>query len=241
MTHADIIRLAEDVPQDNPHVSYINTFKKIGEREIVALLCAWVYNDGTGDISPVQKLVEETMENKPLDYVLAYDGDPNIGEYANASFHRTLTYGNLVTILCRMRDIYKNYGTIRTAMYETAANKKNRCNYMHDALCILFSGGTGLPSRITNGTFFRYYLFLYWLHDKLGMFESINKPTLIPCDDTTFVRAYNLGLTKKYETSTLKNVVMLTGKAQKIFGEDKAYKLYEVLNLHPDAEVKRIY
>ena len=241
MTHEDIIRLSDEVPADSEQLGFIKSFRSNADRELVAFLCAWASNDGTGDIYAVRKLVEETMGNEPHGYIVAYKEDTESKAYPDASFHRTLTYGNLAALMARLHDIIVKCGCIRRAVMESAMRKKNRCTYAHEALCMDFSGGTGLPSRVTNGSFYRYYLFIYWMVYKLGIWESAPCQVLLPCDDQTFIRAYDLGLTKKYDASTLRNAVMLTKKACKIFGDDKFYKLYEVLNLHKDAEVKRIY
>lgn len=241
MTHGEIIRLSDGVETESGQLSYIRSFSDDGDMEVAALLCAWDMNDGTGNIYPVQKLIEERMGNAPMSFVAEYTDDMHDDDADNSCFHRTLTYGNLHAMLQKMHAMIREHGSILGAVVDAAVRKRSRYTYTHEALCHVLSGGTGLPSGITNGTFFRYYLYVYWMVYKLGVWDSVPLQVLIPCDDQSFNRAFDLGLTKKHETSTLRNAVFLTKKAKKIFGDDDFYRLYEVLNLHEDAAVKRIY
>lgn len=150
--------------------------------------------------------------------------------FNNESRYGIITNANIVKLDERIRDIEKQGGLLES--YKSHLMQKS-CKYAHDALAMMLCGGTCLPSPSSNGTFFRYNLFLYWVTYHFRVWKDVDtSKALLPCNDLVFEKAYLMGIIKKRVKSCLKNTIMLTSLARKVFGDNDFYRMYELLRFY---------
>lgn len=192
--------------------------------EIVATLCAWMSNGWDNENSLIQDFIITKMLPNPLDFIDNYKS-----EETQNTFFRLLTNKQLDMLLNRLNEIYKYHGSLEQCFINTLVKRKSR--YNHEIFARMFLGGTGFQTPLSKCTFYRFNLLFYWLayKYKIWQIQRYDK-ALLPCNDMTFRKAYDEGVTKMLLKSNLRSTKILTQKAKEIYGEHVFFKMYENLN-----------
>ena len=214
-----------EVNSDDTMSLFLSSFSEKKDIEIVSIFSAWMMHGWKEEESEIFDFVRNTFLPTPTSYITEY---PHSSFYksSNFSLFKILTLPYLDNFLKRLHDVILKYGDLESAFF---CAQKKRDVFAHETLARLFCGNTGFQSKHTNGTFYRYNLFLYWMTYKLKIWHLLIKNALLPCDDFVFQKAYELGITNKVLKSNLPQTIALTEKAKKMFGEQNFYKLYEII------------
>lgn len=207
---------------------------RIEDVEIAAVVCAWLSNGKKGYAYPATKLITDTFNWKPLDYILNYDTQKDI---LPRCFFQLLTQEHLHNLLCALKNVYDNDETLQGKYNVIASMLMQRSKlkrvYPHQVLSRILSTdsprSTGFQHSNNCGLYYRYNLLYYWLCYKHRIWAFSEETTpLLPCNNEVFINANKMGLTTV--SPTLKNADKLTQIAINKYGKDNFYKLYEELS-----------
>ncbi len=229
MTKQEIINLVSQVDVCDEKASFISTFGDKKEKEIVAVISAWLSNGVRNEDYVLKSIICGEMKGQPIDFLQDYRVTGCYKDREYESLCGLLTYHHFHHLLIRLYSISKGSDTLQEAYLYTLTKKKPP--FSHDAFVRLLGKNTGFQTTKTNGTFYRFNLLFYWLTYRLNVWQDVDTTNaILPCNDKVFDNAYRLGIVEKPIKANLKNAVMLTNKAREWLGNNDFYKLYEILN-----------
>lgn len=216
------------VGTDSEKTLFVSAFDSLYDMEVVALIVAWLSNGVANENIVTRNIVEKVMNNQPSLFVRNIDETLRDGIIEDACVCGLMTTSHLCTLLEKI----KAMKSMQDEYLSHMERAKDKCKYSHDALAMMFSGGTGFPTRASSSTFYRFNLFFYWMAYKFRLWQVPTQQALLPCNDKILERAYNLGIVKTPVKSNIANTIALTKKARSYFGDNDFYKLYEILEFY---------
>ena len=229
----DIMDFVKNVDiSDDKRLQLVSTFKESYDKEIVAIISSWLYNGYSIEEYTIERTIEMMMPS-PVTFVLKPNKD--VVSADNGCFCGMMSNMNFINLIGKIRDCLLLHESLQVCFNSYMNNyKRHKCKYVHDALAMMFSGGTGLPTKASKSSFFRYN-YLYYLLYKLNIWANMDiSKALIPCNDMIIQRAYQYGIVDESRKSDLGGAIALTNKAKAMFGEKDFYILYEFLNFAKD-------
>ena len=229
----DIVKIVEDVgTSGDMRMQLVSTFKEPYDKEIVAIISSWLYNGYSIEEYTIEKTIE-MMQPSPVTFVLKPNKDVISAD--NGCFCGRMSNMNFINLINKVRDCLLLHESLQVCFDSYMNNyKRHKCKFVHDAFALMLSGCTGLPTKESKSSFFRYN-YLYYLLYKLRIWDNLDiSKALIPCNDEIMQRAYKLGIINDIKRSDLRGAIMLTNKAKEMFGEKDFYILYEFLKFAKD-------
>lgn len=226
-----IIAMHEHVDMSRNHaIQLISSFNDKRDVEVAAIVCAWLSNGHPTETQAMRNVLYGKMKGKPYEYVFNVDNE--IEHECNHIICGMLTSSHFNRLVTKIRKCYESMDSVKSALIEKMSESNAYgIKYGHEALAMLFGGGTMLPTVSSVETFYRYNLMAYWLNYIYHIWDFPTwKHFLLPCNDMTFKMAHKTGIVSHRMKTSLANTISLTKKAKKVFGEKEYYKMYELLN-----------
>lgn len=205
---------------------YIMSFDDVRDREIVAIVCAWLCYAEKDRLYDAKYIVNGVFDKHPYRFVMSGDKVSCVRSFGLLSPY------NLSALVECLRRCYAKHNTLETAFRCVLGNtRKNRIRYAHEGLCALLSTPhSGFPSRASNCTFYRYNLFLYWMTHVFKLWNATSGVIqLLPCSDAVFTNARARGIIRKTAKTSLLNATTFTNLAIEKYGDDY-FQLYDLVS-----------
>ncbi len=205
-------------------VRFPHRFKEKQDIEISAFLTAWISYGRREHILQKAEELHSLMGESPYHFIR--DGELTFSLLRNRlaqgrdTFYRFYTYGDLLMLLDRMKDIYERYDSLEDALIASPSVDPLL------SLRQLFEGIRGIPALRSVSACKRLAMFLRWMVRRdgivdLGIWQTVLQPSqlIIPLDTHVHQISLRLALTMRKDAS-LRTAREITKALLDVFPDD---------------------